>query len=99
MSPASGDRTELDPNYQAQILIVSIQLMSPASGDYEQGHMDANAAAGFHSINVPSEWGLGKDREIMQLLKSFHSINVPSEWGPRLLDEISHFGNTGFPFN
>ncbi len=39
---------------------------------------------GFHSINVPSEWGHGwqffqhlcRDAELC-----FHSINVPSEWG------------------
>ena len=40
------------------------------------------ARGGFHSINVPSEWG-----PLIELTKildgfCFHSINVPSEWGP-----------------
>ena len=39
--------------------VVSIQLMSPASGDIE--HLPIlieEQPSGFHSINVPSEWGL-----------------------------------------
>ena len=42
-------------------MIVSIQLMSPVSGDYSDKEVDREAsvvATGFHSINVPSEWGL-----------------------------------------
>ena len=36
----------------------------------------------FHSINVPSEWGLGNLFKLQGYdHKSFHSINVPSEWG------------------
>ena len=41
-------------------MLVSIQLMSPASGDYEWlTPLTAieRAPLGFHSINVPSEWG------------------------------------------
>jgi hypothetical protein len=38
---------------------VSIQLMSPASGDYKLVHNSTGATGCFHSINVPSEWGLG----------------------------------------
>ena len=38
---------------------VSIQLMSPASGDGEDfGFCNVVTAGSFHSINVPSEWGL-----------------------------------------
>jgi hypothetical protein len=39
---------------------VSIQLMSPVSGDQLQNQVYAlsNASNCFHSINVPSEWGL-----------------------------------------
>ena len=39
---------------------------------------------GFHSINVPSEWGPshGGVNEIWLGIIGFHSINVPSEWGP-----------------
>ena len=37
------------------VLIVSIQLMSPVSGD--SALTFAVVSARFHSINVPSEWG------------------------------------------
>ena len=37
-------------------LIVSIQLMSPASGDLEV-KIKLRKILSFHSINVPSEWG------------------------------------------
>ena len=63
---------------------VSIQLMSPASGDNQLKEMGAfpESLLSFHSINVPSEWGLISTRELRFLnLVSFHSINVPSEWG------------------
>ena len=35
---------------------------------------------GFHSINVPSEWGQAKILRASRW-SGFHSINVPSEWG------------------
>ncbi len=60
---------------------VSIQLMSPASGDRIRPKK-AKLERSFHSINVPSEWGrlnLTLGRICQQ--HSFHSINVPSEWG------------------
>ena len=37
--------------------MVSIQLMSPASGDSKKQVEEANQLVSFHSINVPSEWG------------------------------------------
>ncbi len=61
---------------------VSIQLMSPASGNCLCEYNTAEHISGFHSINVPSEW----EQYIIQLLdaeaklEGFHSINVPSEW-------------------
>ena len=36
---------------------VSIQLMSPASGDSELIQIISKVGDRFHSINVPSEWG------------------------------------------
>ena len=59
--------------------------MSPASGDVfllwraDYGLTDAS----FHSINVPSEWGLEIFLPCLAIffLYCFHSINVPSEWG------------------
>ena len=61
---------------------VSIQLMSPASGDLR--YLNFGTLVGsFHSINVPSEWGLLVDSGIpvATMGARFHSINVPSEWG------------------
>jgi hypothetical protein len=37
--------------------IVSIQLMSPASGDVMGKMVSVDFPGSFHSINVPSEWG------------------------------------------
>ncbi len=56
MSPASGDYSSL--RKITKILQVSIQLMSPASGDIEDYEYENEIEVGFHSINVPSEWGL-----------------------------------------
>ena len=36
---------------------------------------------GFHSINVPSEWGHPDTENPDTENPGFHSINVPSEWG------------------
>jgi len=36
---------------------VSIQLVSPASGDAEMAAAKAEVKASFHSISFPSEWG------------------------------------------
>ena len=60
--------------------------MSPASGDISFLTDESNIATGFHSINVPSEWGLedtngGGAILNFRAINSFHSINVPSEWG------------------
>ena len=62
---------------------VSIQLMSPASGnDLALVSRYLADKASFHSINVPSEWEQ-EEVTIVRLVqgeRSFHSINVPSEW-------------------
>ena len=45
---------------------------------------EGSKCTGFHSINVPSEWGLALKKEKISGIKifcRFHSINVPSEWG------------------
>ena len=55
MSPASGD--DISFSEWCQGLEVSIQLMSPASGDGTFDLVITNENKGFHSINVPSEWG------------------------------------------
>ena len=56
MSPASGDALNCTTDGRRREG-VSIQLMSPASGDEKKKNKrDANDFC-FHSINVPSEWG------------------------------------------
>jgi len=57
MSPASGDVTRCVCRLVR--INVSIQLMSPASGDFAKGlcAQQDGTMLGFHSINVPSEWG------------------------------------------
>ena len=56
MSPASGDTTKPFSGYELYRK-VSIQLMSPASGDTQELIAPQICPDGFHSINVPSEWG------------------------------------------
>ncbi len=36
----------------------------------------------FHSIGIPSEWGLMRILGIGVRTIGFHSIGIPSEWGP-----------------
>ena len=57
--------------------------MSPASGDFPSsvGSHKGLLLAGFHSINVPSEWGQLRTEASYAQPRGFHSINVPSEWG------------------
>ncbi len=56
MSPASGD--DANQSVRTQYSNVSIQLMSPASGDFGLHSKKKFRRLRFHSINVPSEWGL-----------------------------------------
>ena len=59
MSPASGDLQYLEL-FENIVFLVSIQLMSPASGDQIlllEENENPKVLACFHSINVPSEWG------------------------------------------
>ena len=60
MSPASGDKLNTNLGLDWLIVAVSIQLMSPASGDTNKNltYEQLESFASFHSINVPSEWGL-----------------------------------------
>ena len=56
---------------------VSIQLMSPASGDLWNYTSEENLVQiGFHSINVPSEWGL--KTIMMHLSRNSVSIQLMS---------------------
>ena len=52
---------------------VSIQLMSPASGDPCILSNIGRLLKGFHSINVPSEWGLsGLGKKLRVILFPFN---------------------------
>ena len=65
--------------------MVSIQLVSPASGEEKQ-LVKARVATllRFHSISFPSEWGAeAKAKKAAKSTSSFHSISFPSEWGVR----------------
>ncbi len=55
------------------------------------------ALVSFHSINVPSEWGLKLYKGLpLNVEDCFHSINVPSEWG--LLNKENCIATSEFPF-
>ncbi len=84
ISPASGDMNPI-ALCVSEGLSVSIQLISPASGDlwWFSFWLDRRYSRGFHSINIPSEWGSQNIEAEEAILGGicFHSINIPSEWG------------------
>ncbi len=48
------------------------------------------APSGFHSINIPSEWGpCILNYKNTKPTSSFHSINIPSEWGREILEFLA----------
>ena len=51
--------------------VVSIQLISPASGELRDRHTRQVRKSRFHSINFPSEWGVGKWFEIDPVYPEF----------------------------
>ena len=57
---------------------VSIQLMSPASGDFAQEILKSDVLLSFHSINVPSEWGLLAKPQKLEVLVNIVSIQLMS---------------------
>jgi len=62
---------------------ISIQLVSPASGDCMNYRYYEINVCDFHSISFPSEWGL-RAKSLQHLPHChFHSISFPSEWGPQ----------------
>ena len=52
--------------------------MSPASGDFFLRLPPGLLVLGFHSINVPSEWGLGRLNEVQVRLMEIVSIQLMS---------------------
>ena len=65
-----GHKTDCVGQWQE---IVSIQLMSPVSGDLQWGEtQEGQYEYGFHSINVPSEWGLIESSDsVREILEKF----------------------------
>jgi hypothetical protein len=64
---------------------VSIQLVSPASGEPSSRRVWISyRLRGFHSISFPSEWGVSSTTAELSIkcnYLSFHSISFPNEWG------------------
>jgi len=50
---------------------ISIQLVSPASGDYDPNFDRGNGFKDFHSISFPSEWGHLRVQESREILEVF----------------------------
>jgi len=77
---------------------VSIQLVSPASGDFYEVVGLLILLTRFHSISFPSEWGLQRTCSGRKPEQGFHSISFPSEWGLQGAGiEVNPI--LGFPFN
>ena len=83
ISPASGDSIEVVTAESEMYARVSNQLISPASGDSNSSSNHFHLIlGGFHSINIPSEWGSKVGQTLVDAADvSFQSINIPSEWG------------------
>ena len=98
MSPASGDPAHNKYQFK-ELPKVSIQLMSPASGDYVN-HVHQVLDPGV-SIQLMSPASGDKEtikEQCSQGVVCFHSINVPSEWGPDSLRTPKYI-KMSFPFN
>ncbi len=76
---------------------VSIQLMSPASGDTEKLGTGCNVHKVSIQLMSPASGDDNKAKENLKSYISFHSINVPSEWGRKIYNtEVNVYT---FPFN
>ncbi len=89
--------------WRNSLCVVSIQLGSPASGDYEfEGRWQDCRPVCFHSIGIPSEWGHTQAPVQEHTQFGFHSIGIPSEWGhtcynPLQLEKGKGFHSIGIP--
>ncbi len=97
MSPASGDLRKPREDLDSQQKIVSIQLMSPASGDILAEYGVITYKCGFHSINVPSEWG--HHESVEQIIEDLVSIQLMSPASGDLLCLFCQPAFYPFPFN
>ena len=98
MSPASGDKLNTNLGLDWLIVAVSIQLMSPASGDLPKLNMVRKLIRlCFHSINVPSEWG---QHIIITNLFSYSNVSIqlmsPASGDNKIVKSLKERGFTGF---
>ena len=75
---------------------VSIQLISPASGNCSKIEYPTSLILCFHSINIPSEWESQIKFARVKYDLGFHSINIPSEWEFGFKKTLA---DDKFPFN
>ena len=77
---------------------VSIQLVSPASGDVRNRRASVMMSRCFHSIGIPSEWGWTRDTMMEITAEAF-----PFNWYPQRVGIRKLSANTPleeeFPFN
>ena len=73
--PSEWGESKIDEDY-GYLLAVSIQLVSPASGELMQTllwtTLDNGRSSGFHSISFPSEWGVS-----IGFVDGNYSVNYP----------------------
>ncbi len=81
----------------SKLIEVSIQLISPASGEFYLTKLLAYSKS-FHSTNFPSEWGRYRCLVLTLPPSSFHSTNFPSEWGDNFIERLK-VTQSEFPFN
>ena len=98
MSPASGD-SDFSGSAIVRFRAVSIQLMSPASGDYVFLISQGVQSCGFHSIDVPSEWGLAVIEFCVQDSCDYVSIQLMSPASGDTSVAQYGFSAATFPFN
>jgi len=79
--PSEWGLTKNGPRKGQRSEVISIQLVSPASGDVNDLRLQAREVYHFHSISFPSEWGLDSIIRKAHQQIDFHSISFPSEWG------------------
>ena len=90
--------SDLENYVGKQFPIVSIQLVSPASGETTKLRSATFPlkSLSFHSISFPSEWGVPQYKVEVSTLRCFHSISFPSEWGahagPIAIERLLNFG-------
>jgi len=69
------------------LLPVSIQLMSPASGDAHWLNLVRQSLSCFHSINVPSEWGHKPVKPFQKWLQVSIQLMSPAS-GDRMTENL-----------